>query len=88
MKDYYTCFPESIEGINISSACENHDQNVGMRGTYCPITPHILFYIDLRRGGVSRHMSTIIALGGAILTWVRQPWFWYKIYKYRKKIGV
>ena len=83
-KDYCSCFPEYIEGIYIGSVCKWHDNNVGMRGTYNPFVPHIKFYFHLRDKGVSKKWSFAIALGGAILSWVKQPWLWYKIYRYRK----
>lgn len=84
-KDYCTCFPEYIEGIYIGSCCKTHDNSVGKKGTYNIFTPHIKFYHNLRYKGVSKKWSLIIALGGAFLTWIRQPYFWYKIWKYRRE---
>ena len=83
-RDYCTCFPDYWEHIDIHTACKAHDNRVGMRGTYNPFIPHIMFYKDLRELGVTKRWSVIIALGGAVFTWVRQPYFWYKIYKFRK----
>lgn len=85
-RDYCTCFPEDIAGIYIGDCCKKHDNEVGEKGTYNPITPHINFYNNLKEKNVPLHWCVIITLGGTIFTWVRQPIFWYKIYKYRKEI--
>lgn len=82
-KDYCTCFFEEWEGIDISPFCRNHDNNVGEKGTYNPFTPHIQFYKDLRDGGISIYSRVPIVFMATIFTWIRQPYFWYRIYKYR-----
>lgn len=86
MKDYCTCFPESIESINISSACKRHDNQVGEAGTFNPVTPHIDFYKDLKKLGVSTKWCIIITLGGTIFSTIKYPYFAYKKFKYRRTI--
>ncbi len=83
-KQYCTCFPEDIEGLYIGSICRNHDQAIGMRGTYNPLTPHIQFYKDLESVGVSLKWRLLITLGGTLFSWVKYPYFAYKIYSYRR----
>ena len=73
-KDYCTCFPESIVGIDISDCCKKHDNEVGMRGTYNPITPHVNFYNCLRNCGLPKCTSFLITIGGTLFTWVKQPY--------------
>lgn len=85
MKDYCSCFPEKIEGIFIGLCCKKHDNEVGQAGTYNPVRPHINFYKCLKSKGVSLKWRSLITFGGAFFSWIKQPWLWYKIYKYRKK---
>lgn len=55
---------------------------VGQAGTYNPITPHMEFYKCLR-DRVSLGWSVLYTIGGAFGSWWKQPYLWYKIYKYR-----
>ena len=82
--DYCSGFPEVWEGIVIAACCKKHDNEVGQAGTYNPITPHIHFFKCLRGKGISLASTIMITFGGAFFSWLKQPWFWYKIYKYRK----
>ena len=85
-KDYCSGFPEQIGGVEIGqTCCRQHDNEVGQAGTYNPITPHTNFFQCLRKRGVSLFMSCIITLGGAVFTWYKQPWLWYKKYKWRHR---
>jgi hypothetical protein len=84
-KDYCTCFPEKILNIYIGDICKAHDNDVGEAGTYNPITPHVRFFNSLKERKIPFLWCITIAFGGAVLTWIKQPYFWYKIYKYRKK---
>ena len=81
---YCSCFPEVWEGIAITNCCKKHDNEVGQAGTYNPITPHIHFFKCLREKEISLASAVMIAFGGALFSWVKQPWLWYKKYKYRK----
>jgi len=84
-KDYCTAFPEEIQGIEIGqSCCKYHDNDVGERGTYNPITPHVSFYRCLKKQGVSLGWRSLITLGGTVFSWIKYPYFVYRIYKYRK----
>ena len=83
--DYCTAFPDKVEGIEIGqTCCKKHDNMVGERGTYNPFTPHIEFYKCLRGQGISLPMRSLITFGGWFFSWIKYPYFVYKIYMYRK----
>jgi len=85
-KDYCSSFPEEIEGIKIGqTCCKKHDNEVGEKGNYNPITPHINFYNCLRGRGVSLKWTIIITFGGTIFSLIKYPLFVYKKYNYRKQ---
>lgn len=87
-KDYCTLFPETFRGINISPCCKEHDNLVGEKGGYNPVTPHIVFYKCLKEKGITKTWSFIIALVGGLASVVRYPYFAYKKWAYRRqKIG-
>ena len=88
LKDYCSSFPEDIRGKEIGqSCCKYHDQDVGQAGTYNPITPHIKFYKCLKTQGVNLWMRSLITAGGTFFSWVKYPYFAYRIYKYRQKVS-
>ena len=84
-KDYCTCFPEVIAGIDISQCCKKHDNMVGMRGTYNPFTPHIEFNKCLFYYKVPTFWRYLIVAGGTFFSWIKYPKLAYEIYKYRGK---
>lgn len=84
-KDYCTAWFEDLRGHEIGqSCCKKHDNAVGAKGTYNPITPHIDFFNCLRNQGVNIWLSSLTAIGGTIFSWIKYPYFAYRIYKYRK----
>ena len=85
-KDYCSYFPEIFKGIEIgNSCCKQHDNDVGERGGFSLITPHTTFFKCLRRKGISLKWCIIITLGGAIMSWIKYPYFVYKKIQYRNK---
>lgn len=85
-KDYFSYFPDTFKGIDISECCKHHDNEVGMRGTYNPVTPHINFYKCLKGKGISFLWRCIITFGGAFFSTLEMPYLYYKKYKYRKNL--
>lgn len=83
-KDYCSYFPDIFKKVYIGDCCKKHDNEVGMRGTYNPITPHTNFYNCLKRKGIGFIWRSIITLGGVIGTLIKSPYLYYKKYKYRK----
>ncbi len=84
-KDYCTLFPETFRGIDISPCCKKHDNEVGEKGTYSPLTPHIAFYRCLKEKGLSFGWSFAIALAGGLMSSVKYPYFAYKKWVYRRE---
>jgi len=86
-KDYCSCFPERIQGIFIGDICKLHDNEVGEKGTYNPISPAINLYKRLKERKISLFFCLLITFGGTLMTYIKYPYFAYKIYKYRKEVS-
>ncbi len=84
MKSYCCCFTEIFLGYYIGLCCKKHDNEVGQAGTYNPIAPHIMFFKCLRGQNIPLGWSMGTTLAGVLGSWMKQPYLWYKIYKYRK----
>ena len=61
-------------------AVGRHDNQVG---EFNPVTPHIDFYKDLKKLGISTKWCIIITLGGTILSLIKYPYFVIKKIQYR-----
>jgi len=84
MKSYCCCFTEIFLGHYIGLCCKKHDNTVGQAGTYNPITPHIVFYKCLKRQNIPFGWRAGMIFGAVVGSWIKQPYLWYKIHKYRK----
>lgn len=86
---YCTLLPDTIKGINISSACKLHDNLCGMRGVgYNPLTTIKPFYDKLIECGLSKKLSIAITIGGTLGYLIKYPYLAYKKYQYRKNSQV
>lgn len=84
MKSYCCCFSEIFLNNYIGLCCKKHDNEVGQAGTYNPIYPHITFFRCLRAQNIPLGWSMGTVFAGILGAWMKQPYLWYKIYKYRK----
>ena len=79
LKDYCSYFPEEVQNQEIGqSCCKHHDHDVTR--TFNLITPHIKFYRCLRSHNITWTLATVIAIGGAILTYIKYPYFAIRLY--------
>ena len=83
-EDWCTGFPEVVQNQEIGqSCCKQHDHDVTR--TFNLITPHTKFYRCLRSRNVTWTWATIITIGGAIGTYVKYPYFAYRLWKNSNK---
>ena len=84
--DYCSGVPEKFQGVKVGqTCCRAHDNAVGQAGRYNPITPHIDFFKCLKKSGIGLWLVIILTIGGALFTWWKQPYLWYKKWNYRNQ---
>ncbi|WP_428737911.1 hypothetical protein [Sulfurimonas sp.] len=87
MKSYCCCFADVFFGEYVGLCCKKHDNNVGQAGTYNIVMPHITFFKCLLKHKIPLQWAIPATLSATVGVWLMQPYFWYKIYRYRKKRG-
>lgn len=84
-RDWCSCWPEVIKGIDIRRCCFEHDVDCGKRGRYNLLYAQKRFYTCLTSKGVPLYIRLAMIGATSIYLLIASPYYIYKKYKYRKE---